>query len=118
MTLILTTPGGPFSSDDWSRLAAACPPEWGVRAVNEQDGEAGHVVAAEMPDDSPATEQDWAAVVAAYTPPAPPAEPDPLALLAQAGADLAAIPSTATSTQMRSALRAAGQKILDSIPET
>jgi hypothetical protein len=42
--------------------------------------------------------------------------PDPLALLAEIGTDLAAIPATATSTQMRTALRTVGQKITDAIP--
>ena len=41
--------------------------------------------------------------------------PDPLVLLAEVGADLAAIPATATSTQMRTALRSVGQKITDAI---
>lgn len=41
---------------------------------------------------------------------------DPVALLAEVGTDLAAIPATATSTQMRTALRTVGQKITEAIP--
>lgn len=42
--------------------------------------------------------------------------PATVALLAEIGTDLAAIPATATSTQMRTALRTVGQKITDAIP--
>ena len=41
---------------------------------------------------------------------------DPVTVLAQVGSGLAAIPATATSTQMRSTLRTLGEQITAAIP--